>query len=101
LEEEIVEQQKELSELLEHLERKLDYTRRLIAEYDETMDFASQCNLQGFAQGIEFAIEEIKEIATPPKAGDKAGKRRKNKDTRVSMQAKVAVKSKARTKVQR
>ncbi len=55
-------QQEELNRLLEHLEKKLDYTRKLITEYEEEMDYASQCNLQGFAQGIEFAIDEIKEL---------------------------------------
>ena len=52
---------KELSRLLERLGEKLEYTRRLIAEYEETMDYASHCNLLGFAEGIEFALEEIGE----------------------------------------
>ncbi len=52
---------KELAGLLERLEGKLEYTRKLIAEYEETMDYASHCNLLGFAEGIEFALEEIGE----------------------------------------
>jgi hypothetical protein len=52
---------KELAGLLERLEGKLKYTRGLIAEYEETMDYASHCNLLGFAEGIEFALEEIRE----------------------------------------
>ncbi|HUJ90243.1 MAG TPA: hypothetical protein VLX12_08615 [Syntrophorhabdales bacterium] len=52
---------KELARLMERLGEKLEYTRRLIAEYEETMDYASHCNLLGFAEGIEFALEEIEE----------------------------------------
>jgi hypothetical protein len=52
---------KELSGLMDRLGEKLEYTRKLIAEYEETMDYASHCNLLGFAEGIEFAIEEIGE----------------------------------------
>ncbi len=52
----------ELKRLLENLEDKLAYTRKLISEYDETLDYASHCNLQGFAEGIEFAMEEIEEM---------------------------------------
>jgi hypothetical protein len=52
---------KELDGLLKRLEGKLEYTRRLIAEYEETMDYASHCNLLGFAEGIEFSLEEIGE----------------------------------------
>ena len=52
----------ELKKLLEMLEAKLTYAKRLIAEYDETMDYASHCNLLGFAEGIEFVMEEIEEM---------------------------------------
>ena len=52
---------KELSRLMDRLGEKLEYTRKLIAEYEETMDYASHCNLLGFAEGIEFAMEEIGE----------------------------------------
>ena len=52
---------RELAGLLERLEGKLEYTRKLIAEYEETMDYASHCNLLGFAEGIEFALEELGE----------------------------------------
>jgi hypothetical protein len=50
-----------LRKLLEMLEDKLAYTRRLIAEYDETMDYVSHSSLMGFAEGIEFVMEEIEE----------------------------------------
>ena len=52
----------ELKKLLEMLEEKLTYAKRLIAEYDDTMDYASHCNLLGFAEGIEFVMEEIEEM---------------------------------------
>ena len=64
-----MEQLKELNELLGLLEHKLEYTRRLIAEYEETMDYASHCNLLGFAEGIEFALEEIGEAVKKGKSG--------------------------------
>jgi hypothetical protein len=60
-EEKSMDELKELARLLERLGEKLEYTRRLIAEYEETMDYASHCNLLGFAEGIEFALEEIGE----------------------------------------
>ena len=68
-----MEQLKELNELLGLLEQKLEYTRRLIAEYEETMDYASHCNLLGFAEGIEFALEEIAETLKKKK-GERQGK---------------------------
>jgi len=64
---------KVLAGLLERLEGKLEYTRRLIAEYEETMDYASHCNLLGFAEGIEFALEEIGETLKKKK-GERQGK---------------------------
>lgn len=51
-----------LEKLLASIERKLGYTRELIEEYDQSMDYASHCTLQGFAEGLEFVIDEIKEI---------------------------------------
>jgi hypothetical protein len=62
MEEEAMAQPNGLNELRERLEEKLGYTRRLIAEYEETMDYASHCNLLGFAEGIEFVMEEIVEV---------------------------------------
>ncbi len=61
---------RELAGLLERLEGKLEYTRKLIAEYEETMDYASHCNLLGFAEGIEFALEEIGETLEKKKSKD-------------------------------
>lgn len=50
-----------LRKLLEMLEDKLAYTKQLIADYDETMDYVSHSSLLGFAEGIEFVMEEIEE----------------------------------------
>ncbi len=52
-----------LDELLRLLEGKLETTRKMIDEYDERMDYATHCSLQGFAEGIAYAIEEIRELA--------------------------------------
>jgi hypothetical protein len=51
----------DLGALIASLEKKLNDTRELIDGYDETMDYATHCALQGFAEGIDFAIEELKE----------------------------------------
>jgi hypothetical protein len=48
-----------LSELLELLEDKLQTIRRMIDEFEEGMDYATHCTLQGFAEGLSYAIEEI------------------------------------------
>jgi len=65
---------KELTRLMEHLAEKLEYTRKLITEYEETMDYASHCNLLGFAEGIEFSLEEIKKtLGTKGKAKARPG----------------------------
>jgi hypothetical protein len=69
---------KVLARLKESLGEKLEYARGLIAEYEETMDYASHCNLLGFAEGIEFALEEIgksmKGKRTPKAKQKKKGK---------------------------
>ena len=49
------------------LEKKLSDTRELIEGYDEAMDYATHCTLQGFAEGIDFAVEELKELKTKGK----------------------------------
>jgi hypothetical protein len=49
-----------LEELLHEFEGKLEAVRTMIDEYDETMDYASHCALQGFAEGLAFAIEETR-----------------------------------------
>ncbi len=46
--------------LLGSFEEKLEAVRKMIDEYDESMDYASHCTLQGFAEGLAFAIEETK-----------------------------------------
>ena len=51
---------KPMEALLHSFEDKLEAVRRMIDEYDEAMDYASQCTLQGFAEGLAFAIEETK-----------------------------------------
>jgi hypothetical protein len=50
----------DLDELLRLLEGKLETTRKMIDEFDERMDYATHCSLQGFAEGIAYAIEEIR-----------------------------------------
>ncbi len=47
-------------ELLRLLEEKLEMTRKMIDEFEEGMDYATHCSLQGFAEGIAYTIEEIK-----------------------------------------
>jgi len=49
-----------MEELLGAFEEKLEAVRRMIDEYDEAMDYASHCTLQGFAEGLAFAIEETR-----------------------------------------
>jgi len=51
---------KPMEALLHSFENKLEAVRRMIDEYDEAMDYASHCALQGFAEGLAFAIEETK-----------------------------------------
>ncbi len=48
------------NEILRVLEEKLEAVRNMIAAYEEGMDYASHCTLQGFAEGLSFAIEEIR-----------------------------------------
>jgi hypothetical protein len=50
-----------LEELQQALEEKLERTRTMIDEFDEGMDYATHCTLQGFAEGLAFTIEELKE----------------------------------------
>jgi hypothetical protein len=49
-----------LKELRQSFEEKLETVRKLIDGFDENMDYASFCSLQGFAEGLDFAIEELK-----------------------------------------
>ncbi|HAR95949.1 MAG TPA: hypothetical protein DCR97_08315 [Deltaproteobacteria bacterium] len=51
----------DLDALIASLEKKLSDTRELIEGFDEAMDYATHCALQGFAEGIDFAIEELKQ----------------------------------------
>ena len=36
----------------------------MITAFEEGMDYASHCTLQGFAEGLGYAIDEIKERMT-------------------------------------
>ena len=45
-----------LEELRQLLEQKLEKTRRMIEGFEEGMDYATHCTLQGFAEGLAFAI---------------------------------------------
>jgi hypothetical protein len=56
-----------LDALIASLEKKLSDTRELIESYDEAMDYATHCTLQGFAEGIDFTIEELKEFKSQGK----------------------------------
>ena len=49
-----------LTELLGSLQGKLADVQAMIAAYEEGMDYASHCTLQGFAEGLAFAVDEIK-----------------------------------------
>lgn len=49
-----------MEELVRTFEEKLAAVRSMIDQYDEAMDYASHCSLQGFAEGIAFAIEEAR-----------------------------------------
>ncbi|HUJ68535.1 MAG TPA: hypothetical protein VLW86_03380 [Syntrophorhabdales bacterium] len=49
-----------MEELVRTFEEKLAAVRSMIDQYDEAMDYASHCTLQGFAEGIAFAVEEAK-----------------------------------------
>jgi hypothetical protein len=49
-----------LRELQQVLEERLEATRKMIDDYDEMMDYATQCTLQGFAEGLAYALEETK-----------------------------------------
>ena len=50
----------QLKELLELFEEKLGAIRGMVDAYEEGMDYASHCTLQGFAEGLGFAIDEIR-----------------------------------------
>jgi hypothetical protein len=50
----------QLNELLQVFEAKLETIRDMVAAYEEGMDYASHCALQGFAEGLAFAAEEIR-----------------------------------------
>ena len=60
-----------MEDLVRAFEEKLAAVRSMIDQYDEAMDYASHCTLQGFAEGIAFAIEETKDHL---KVGNKKGK---------------------------
>jgi len=57
-----------LEELRQLFEQKLEKTRRMIEEFEEGMDYATHCNLQGFAEGLAFAIQEMNERSGRTKA---------------------------------
>jgi len=61
-----------MEELVRTFEEKLAAVRSMIDQYDEAMDYASHCTLQGFAEGIAFAIDEVKNRL-------RAGKRKRAK----------------------
>jgi len=65
-----------VEELVRTYEEKLAAVRSMIDQYDEAMDYASHCTLQGFAEGIVFAIDEAKNrLKAGKKKGTKTGRR--------------------------
>ena len=63
-----------MEELVRTFEEKLAAVRSMIDQYDEAMDYASHCTLQGFAEGIAFAIDEAKNrLKASKKRGTKTG----------------------------
>lgn len=50
--------------------KKLSQTRVMVNEFDEAMDYVTHCTLQGFAEGLAFALDEIEE-AIGQEAGEK------------------------------
>ncbi|OPY67229.1 MAG: hypothetical protein A4E57_02412 [Syntrophorhabdaceae bacterium PtaU1.Bin034] len=50
----------QLKELLAIFEERLELIRKTIAEFDEGMDYATHCSLQGFAEALEYVVEEIR-----------------------------------------
>ncbi len=50
----------QLAELLQLLDEKLQAVRHMVDAYEEGMDYASHCTLQGFAEGLLYAMEEVK-----------------------------------------
>jgi hypothetical protein len=63
------------------LRDKLRQTEVMIEQYEETMDYATHCSLQGFFEGIGFALDEIetlmKEEAKPKIKNGKPGTRKR------------------------
>jgi hypothetical protein len=49
-----------IKEIIDVFEDKLAAIREMINTYDETMDYASHCTLQGFAEGLMYVIEELR-----------------------------------------
>lgn len=49
-----------LEELLVAFADKLETIHKTISEFEEGMDYATHCSLQGFAEGLAYAMEEIK-----------------------------------------
>jgi hypothetical protein len=49
-----------LEELVQLFEGKLEAVRGMVDAFEEGMDYASHCSLQGFAEGLGYAIEEIR-----------------------------------------
>ncbi len=49
-----------LQELLAAFADKLETIYKTISEFEEGMDYATHCSLQGFAEGLAYAMEEIK-----------------------------------------
>ncbi len=49
-----------LEELLAMFDGKLETVKKMIDEFEEGMDYATHCTLQGFSEGLGYAIEETR-----------------------------------------
>ena len=66
---------KGLEQLQKVIEDRLEYTRELIEGYDEKMDYATHCSLNGFAEGLEYVLEEVKSLRVEKGRPRKTAKR--------------------------
>ncbi len=49
-----------IEELLRLFEEKMETITKMIDEFEEGMDYATHCTLQGFSEGLGYAIEELR-----------------------------------------
>jgi hypothetical protein len=49
-----------IKDIIDVFEDKLAAIKGMIDAYDENMDYASHCTLQGFAEGLMYVIDELR-----------------------------------------